>query len=164
MSGSANAALLTFDLVWESINGVESVGATGTITIDDSILPNAGFGDGAAALGIVAFEITVSPPVAAGIGTFTLADFSGGTEFTWNTDGAVLDLTTELVGQATDNGTWGGFGGFGDFNIFGTSAGAPVGTAPFQITTNLGLGEPLTLTSFAPSAASEEVPEPPLSR
>ena len=53
MSGSANAALLTFDLVWESADGVESVGATCTITIDDSILPHAGFGDGAAALGIV---------------------------------------------------------------------------------------------------------------
>ncbi len=87
----------------------------------------------------------------AGNGTFTLPDLF----FYYITTFDALDLDTEWVGQAqpSQGTTWGAPGSdgtAGDFGFFGVTPDAPTGTTPFQIATNGGLGDSLTLTSVTP--------------
>jgi hypothetical protein len=111
---------------------------------------------------ITALSLTVSG-AGAGNGTFGLSDFSSD-GFFWNTNGATLDLTKQLVGQPTAGGPWGTCfdGTCGDFNLFG-SGNAPFGINFFTLLTGGAPGEVgdhfrITLTSFAPVSAA--VPGP----
>ncbi len=106
---------------------------------------------------VVDFSMTVSS-AASGNGTFGLSDFDF---FMW-TSGATqespLDLSRELIGQATTGGPWGSdFSNAamtGDFNIFANLELNPFAPnsdgAAFRIATNGGTGDVLTLTSFRP--------------
>ena len=142
VSSAANATLIDFRLAWSGASFGNNATATGTITIDDAVLPNPSDGYinqvAPELLGITAFSITVSG-ASAGNGTWTLEDFdefSWGTS--WDTDFVALDLSQELVGQPTTNGVWGTsdlFGGCssescGGFNIFpiAPASGAPEGS------------------------------------
>jgi len=108
---------------------------------------------------ITALSLTVSG-AGSGNGTFGLNDFTSAGEFRWSTNGATLDLTTQLVGQSTPGGPWGTCfdGTCGDFNLFGSNP-APFGTGAFVLTTfNMGEQLNMRLTSFAPVSAA--VPGP----
>jgi hypothetical protein len=79
----------------------------------------------------------------------------------WDTNGATLDLNSQLVGQNTLGNPWGTSddGISGDFNLFASTVlGAPLGTNYFTLTTNNGTGDSMLLTSFSPKTAA--VPEP----
>lgn len=100
---------------------------------------------------VEALTLTVSNALI-GNGTFTLSDFGG---IIWNTNGAALDFTKELVGQPTFGGlgeNWGTVvsappGGFydgtveeptsygGDFNLFDPPECVPTGVAVFTLAT-----------------------------
>ncbi len=152
---AANADLISFDLDWSGESFGNDAIAVGSITLDDALLLNPGDNDLVSNPGyITSFSITVSGATS-GNGTWNLADFG---EILWQTDTA-LDLTQELVGQATSNDPWGtsqpGDTG-GDFNLFGGPADAPTGTWYFELTTNGFRGDQMLLTSFRPTA----VPEP----
>lgn len=155
--GHVNADFITFDAVWSDPTGGPAM-ATAEIVIDDSILPNPGFTDFNSPLadaGIVSLEMVVVDAIA-GNGSFSADDFGG---HVWDTFGAALDLSTELVGQPTGLDPWGtSSGGGGDFNLFANAgSGAPSGTFFFELTTNEGFGgSTLLLSSFAPRA----IPEP----
>jgi hypothetical protein len=101
---------------------------------------------------ITALSLTVSG-ASAGNGTFGLSDFSSSGLFFWNTNGATLDLTKQLVGQSTPGGPWGTCFDetCGDFNLIGSGT-APVGAAAFTLATNGDLisGQFMVLTSFNP--------------
>ena len=162
-TSSTQAELITFDLDWSGAAFGNSSTATGSITIDDAILPNpsnSGPGGNFANLGITSFTITVSG-AATGNGTFTEADFDAVAWNTGNSGDAILDLTTELVQQPTSIDPWGTSSGFGgDFNVFSAAgSGAPNGTFFFELTTNEGIGDRLLLTSFRPTGTDQ--PDPP---
>jgi len=120
---------------------------------------------------VVDFSVTVSG-AGSGNGTFRLSDFEF---FMWSTKAAGvwpddtpqelmaytatgLDLSLELVGQATSGGPWGSNHSAdalgGDFNLFadfGLNPFAPNSNgAAFQIATNGGAGDVLNLVSFRP--------------
>ena len=124
---------------------------------------------------VLDINVTVSGS-ASGDGTYTLVDFD---QIAFATGGATLDLTTELVGQATPNGTWGTpDGNNGDFNLFGVSqqqpppaqqatnyssiastqgvplAGPPAGVFYFTLGAAGGGGEQMILSSFHPFVAT----------
>lgn len=146
-AGRANAQIVTLDLQWSGASFGNSASATGTITIDESLMNNPGF---SVTTFVTDFSITVTG-ASAGNGTFTLADFSS---IFLNTGGGTLDFTQDLIGQPTPGLPWGP-GGAGDFNFFNSNALAPSGFVIFQIRPS-GSSDILQLTSFAPSA----VPEP----
>ena len=166
LAAPAQAAFLDFDLAWSGASFSNSATATGSITVDDTILPNPGITVGTpAAVGITAFEITIAGATS-GNGTFTLADYN---VFVFEVDGVTpLDLTQELVGQPLSAPflPWGAClttdcGDFNMLNTVGVGGSAPLGDDIFQIRTDLGRGERLQLTSFAPAAAGPTpVPEP----
>jgi len=155
VAGQVQAAVITFDLAWSGVSYGNSASAVGTISLDDSLLPN----PGSVLLQpltptVTALSITVSG-AASGNGTFNMSDFDA---WIWDTNGATLDLNSQLVGQNTLGNPW-GTPGLGDFNLFSfTVPGAPVGTSPFILTTNNGSGHSMLLTSFSPQTAG--VPEP----
>jgi hypothetical protein len=151
----ANATIISFDLTYSGAPFGNAATATGKISFDDSILPNAPGGHvnvSAATLGIVDFSITVSG-ASSGNGTFTLSDFQlvPGEENGWIWIlSAPLNLAAELVGQV----------GFLDFNWCASTLScgnptAPGGVNPFTIATNGESGDELVLTSMRPSAAPE---------
>ncbi|MDD2761181.1 MAG: hypothetical protein PHH11_12920, partial [Methylomonas sp.] len=129
--------------------------AHGVLTVDDALF-SASAADytwlfpGEA---IVDFTMTVSG-AASGNGLFQLSDFD---YFVWltRTDTGSLDLTEELVGQATLGGPWGSdFSSeatTGDFNIWASeNSGAPTIAGSLLIGTNEGAGDGLRLVSFRP--------------
>ena len=155
---AAWADLISFDLNWSGESLGYAAVATGSITLDDAILNNPGYND-SSTLGLITdFSITVSGATL-GNGTWDLAEFF----IIWDTDTA-LDLTRELVGQATSTDPWGTSrpgGTGGDFNIFyNFDTSAPVGSYFFEITTFAGEGDRLLLTSFRPSAVPMPMPIP----
>ena len=157
MAASAHAGLITFSVEWSGANFGNSAVATGTITLDDTLLPNPGdTGDWPGP--VTALQITVSG-ASSGNGTFGMADFDS---WTWQTNGGTLDLGTELVGQPTAEDPWGtsSIGDGGDFNFFNTGASpsAPNGVEYFWLATNGGVGDSMELTSMAPIMAP--IPEP----
>ena len=117
------ADFVTFDMVWEGING-SNASATGSLTIDTSILDIA-----AGATAVELFGISESPFIDFAItiedaqtnnGTFSFADghiYLG----IWDATGP-LDLGAELIGQAN----------FGLFDFWPTSTSLP-GNAPAGI-------------------------------
>jgi hypothetical protein len=139
----ASAELRTFDLEWSGVDYGNAAVATGTITIDDTLLNNPGFSADDFA---VDFSITVEGS-GSGDGSWGRSDFVSIFLFT----DAALDLSMELVGQPTLQNPWGTQDPAdtgGDFNIFASTGGAPSGTYFFQITTSS--GENMRLVSFRP--------------
>ncbi|MBI5761752.1 MAG: hypothetical protein HZA46_24845 [Planctomycetales bacterium] len=149
------APILSFDLDWSGASFGNGATATGTLNIDAALLSNPGFSLDSP---FSDFSITVSGATV-GNGTFT----SSGGDFAsifLDIPGAIaLDLTMELIGQATTFGPWGPTGGNGDFNFFSFGNPlAPTGVAPFTIETAAGLGggDLLVLTSFRPAVPTPE--------
>jgi hypothetical protein len=164
VAGQVQAAVITFDLAWSGVSFGNSASAVGTISLDDSLLPNPGRVDTLSPT-VTALSITVSG-AASGNGTFNMSDFDF---WYWDTNGATLDLNSQLVGQNTLGNPWGtpddgiigspDDGISGDFNLFAyTVLGAPRGTNYFTLTTNNGTGDSMLLTSFSPKTGA--VPEP----
>jgi hypothetical protein len=145
-----------------------SARATGSITFDDSTALDSGIigmGSGSA---ITSFVLTVSG-ASAGNGTFTSADYSDFAGLVNTATGFVglgqgLDLTRELVGQATAFTPWGTPqdrsssnsaswpNPSGDLGFARTSAGSGA-QAPFQeyfYTLETAGGQAMVLTSFTP--------------
>lgn len=149
----------TFDLTWSGASFSDTASATGQIVIDMSTIPNPGEQDTSSSLASWIESLTITVTGApGGNGTFTAADF---TNDYWNTAGATLDFSKNLVGQAIPaGGTWGNPNGSdGDFNVFANTAVAP--TAPsgfnfFTLAADSSSSDLMLLTSFAPAP----VPEP----
>ncbi|MFG0246475.1 MAG: hypothetical protein ACF8MF_10560 [Phycisphaerales bacterium JB052] len=122
-SSVAMADYVTFDMIWEGING-SNASATGSLTIDTSILDIAAGASAVSSFGVsgspfVDFMITIED-AQTNNGTYSVADghISLGI---WDATGP-LDLGTELIGQA----------GFEGFNFWPTSTSLP-GNAPAGI-------------------------------
>ncbi len=150
----------TFNLAWSGAPFGNTAMATGTITLDETLLGDPFNYAGAAGPGdpFIAVSITISG-AALGNGTFGSSSFS---YVALSSDGSVLNLTKQLVGQASGSGLWGEYdfnndNYSGDFNLFANGGLAPSGTSPFELTTDDGQGSRLQLTSFTVATA---VPEP----
>jgi len=150
----------TFDLAWSGAPFGNSAVATGTITMNPSVLTpgyndNSGFFFGANPF-VTALSITISG-ASSGNGTFTLSDFD---TVLIDEGGVNLNFNTQLVGQATAGSPWGTPNGAGgDFNLFnrtGVGGTAPDGSFNFTLRTDAGSEDPMLLTSFTPAG----VPEP----
>jgi hypothetical protein len=143
---SASATPITLNLTYSGASFGNGATGTGTITLDDALIPNPGLVANvpAATLGITAFSITISG-ASSGNGTFGLADV---TNWVWFST-QPLNLTQELVGQAH----------FHDFNWCSISflpctPPAPGGAIPFVIRTNAETGDQLLLTSMVPEPST----------
>ena len=159
-AGPVQAEIKTFDLAWSGASFGNNATATGRITIDDTVLPNPsrrlifGFEQ----FGVTSLTVTVSGAIS-GNGTFTLADFDDATWDSGDIGNATLDLTRELVGQATDGGPWGTQNGSaGEFTLFSFDGLAPSASGPFEIATARGSGDRLLLTNFTPTNSPPESP------
>ncbi len=158
VAGQVQAAVITFDLAWSGVSYGNSASAVGTISLEDSLLPNPGFFAGPLSPTVTALSITVSG-AAIGNGTFNMSDFDF---WVWDTNGATLDLSSQLVGQNTLGNPWGTPDAIsGGFNLYAiTVLGAPAGNTSFTLTTNNGNGDSMLLTSFSRQTAAAAVPEP----
>jgi hypothetical protein len=164
ISGARNAAAVNiqlFDLDWSgAAEFANTAVATGQIGLDLDLIPNPGtVGFSTLPPYVTSLTVTISG-ASSGNGTFGLADFSN---WYFDTGGATLDFSQELVGQSTPGGPWAGVTdpGAGDFNLFGATPGAPNGSWYFTLTTNNGQGDSMGLTSFRPADLEvEPVPEP----
>ena len=154
----------TFLVSWSGDSLGNTAAATGTITIDESLLNNPGLNSSSLFGGlpgnhfVTALDLTVSGS-GAGDGHFSLSDFQ---TVILDTHGGTLDLNASLLGQPTDGA---GFGtthdsSSGDFNLFNLGAGfnTPTGTNFFQLTTGGGSSDNMYLTQFTPGTY---VPPPP---
>src|SRR5262249_55004380 len=143
------ASTITFELNYSGASFGNSATAVGTISFDDTALPNVATAianASSADLGVTAFSITVSG-ASAGNGTFGLADV---TNWVWVLTDS-LNFSQNLVGQA----------GFEDFNWCASgfdpcTPPAPGGIDIFTISTNAETGDSLLLTSMQ----ALSVPEP----
>jgi hypothetical protein len=99
----ARAGSITYDLAFSGASFGDSAVGVGTVTIDTSLLNNPGSTDTASSPFVDAFSITISGATS-GNGAFGMADYSG---FFFDTNDAILNLSTQLIGQTTPNGTWG---------------------------------------------------------
>lgn len=132
-SVTINAAEQNFTLKYTGNSGGSILGSIG---IDDTYLLNPSLGYTLYNLPNNAFT-SLSLTVTGGLtDTFSLSDYN---EIYFNTDGATLDLSKELVGQITNNGTW---GTRGDFVLFGGSL------STCNLFVLCGGSEEYTLTSF----------------
>jgi hypothetical protein len=152
--GTARAAVYIFDITYSGATYGNTATAFGTITLEDP--PNPGISNDFSK--VISLTLTVSG-ASSGNGTFTKSDFIG---WSWATNGGTLDLDAELIGQSTDDLTWGtdNFeGGAGDFQLIAAQgSGAPNGTWLFQQTTSEGSGNLMVLTSMSPDSIA--APEP----
>ncbi len=177
LSAQIHAAPQRYDFVFTGDGNPAT--ATGYIVFETSLMPNPTVNsDNFIPLPdplVLDINVTVSGSTS-GDGTYTLVDFD---QIAFATDGATLDLTTELVGQVTPNGTWGTpDGSNGDFNLFGISqqqppplqaidyttlaatqggpiiVGPPTGVFYFTLAASGGGGEPMVLSSFHPFVAT----------
>lgn len=148
LAAKSQAALETFDISWSGASQGNSATATGTITLDTSLIDTSG--PYTSLTGVVtpatpwvtAFSMTVSnASTPAGDGTFGISDFdtSPGDIFIDLT--GPVDFSKDLEGQAN----------FADFNVFSnfSTLDAPLGFNNFLLAD--GSGDQLTLTSFAPA-------------
>jgi hypothetical protein len=114
--GLALAAPVTFVLEYSGAP-TNTARATGWITFEETLLPNPGdIKFDLPSPVVLDLQLTVTG-ASTGNGTYALDDFTG---VRWNTNGATLDLTTELIGQSTPESPWGTTydGDSGDFNLF----------------------------------------------
>lgn len=163
LSAAPSSATTIFNLAWSGARFGNSAQATGQITIDETQIPNPGSNGGPMPSWVTALTFTVTG-ASTGNGTFTLADFDG---LAWDTNGATLDLGTQLIGQPTMGAPWGTapLDAAGDFNLFASLVGAadnaPNGTWWFTLTTALGSGDQMYLTYFGvPGSPDPQIPEP----
>ncbi|PNW40950.1 UNVERIFIED_CONTAM: hypothetical protein BEN50_14620 [Euhalothece sp. KZN 001] len=145
----AAIAITTYNLEWDGTKFGNSASATGSITLDETTLPNPGGStDSLSGFGVTDLEVTVTG-ASSGNGTFDINDFS---TLNWNTDGNTLNLNQELIGQ-----------GLANFDLVAASgSGAPdtifPSPDPFQFTTNEGSGDIMVLQSVTPTNDSQAVP------
>ncbi len=153
VSPGVASAQSTYLLDWSGEIFNNGASATGAITFAEGFPTNPGADIYTPGVEILALDVTVSG-ASSGNGSFTMVDFAIAV---FDTAGATLDMTTELVGQPTPGGPWGIlglFGANGDFSLYGASPTAPTATFFFELSTNGGSGDKMGLTSFRP------VPEP----
>jgi len=158
----AQAVSSTYILEYSGANFGNSAQAHGTIKFDSSLLPNPSSGLTLLPLSDLAvthLSLTVSQ-AASGNGTFDLAGYE---QMTWDTGGATLDFSQELVGQATLNGAWAEWSSLGTMGEFGLWAAITAQTAPtaggwYSLVTDNDNGDRLSLTSFRPEAAPVPIP------
>lgn len=150
-AGSASAVVVPFIAEWAN----SASGATAVAYFDLDIADvNANYNPGSYLLSFAGsplsnFTITVAG-ASSGNGTWVQSDF--GTVYLVTT--LALNPLVEWVGQPQAVGTWGTNTNLThDFNIFASTAGGPIGTWYYELTTNEGLGETLFLTSFRPVPA-----------
>lgn len=152
------AALISLDVEWSGASFGNQATASGSITFDDSVLPQVGFQNSILlpSPNVTALSITISGS-SGGNGTFGMADFGS----IFFATPSALNLGTELIGQLLGNGcTFGtstgpcGNGLGGDFNLFGNGGGAPIGTYYFQLTTAGGDNMLVISMSAVPEPAS----------
>lgn len=148
--------IVPFDAEWSGSPFGNSATASAIIDIDVDLIPdyldNSGgnlLTDGA----VTSLTITVNG-ASTGDGTFTESDFYA---LDWGTGESVLDLTTQLVGQETFGGPWGGQCDYAcAFNLYANNASAPsYGSAAFVLQTADNTGDKLELTSLEPVGAPE---------
>jgi hypothetical protein len=141
----ALAAPITFKFTFA--NGPAT--AVGSITFESTLLVNPGVNDFFLPNpAVLALNVTVSG-ASAGNGSFGIGSFN---EVRFNTGGATLNLSSELVGQATPGGSWGTpTPCCGDFNLFGIAPPAPRGVFFFTLGANFGDAESMTLKSMTSS-------------
>lgn len=171
---AAGSSPQRFDFVFREKSG--SARATGYIVFDGSLLLNPGMNDIGLPDGrVLDLSVTVSGATS-GNGTFGLADFCG---VVFDTQGATLDFSRELVGQPTSGGPWASENvDVGDFNLFNCVMGrngadryspirgavpadsAPDGVIYFTLGADSGRANEMRLTSMvaAGSAVSQPVP------
>lgn len=153
----ADAASTLYRLEWSGASLSNTATAVGMMSIDLAVWPtNLMFNGTLADAGITDITLTITGATT-GNGVFQMADFN---TIIFDSRGVTLDMTRELVGQATGGDPFGtpGMGDGGDFNLFGAGTGDPTGTSPFTLAADGfdGMGENMVLTSFAPAV----VPEP----
>ena len=183
MLGIAQAAPVTYQFRFAAPQG--SAQALGTVTFESTLLPNPGVLDVPLPdPSVLALNVTLTGTTG-GDGTFTLADFNG---LVFDTGGATLDLSRQVVGQPTAGSPWGTpDSNGGDFNLFGggacqnmgaptsgrygthpaapsspTAAAPPVGVWYFTLGAACGTAEQMVLVSFAPAGAASATTAPAL--
>lgn len=152
----AHAAPVSFFVDWSGAEFLNTAVAHGVLTVADGDFLNNNPNEGPwlwPGSEILDFTLNVSGATS-GNGDFSLSDF---TTFTWDNAGAVFDLNSEFVGQATSGGPWGSVhnwsSGTGDFNVYAAeSSFAPTADMSFTLRTNNDLinGDKLNLVSFRP--------------
>jgi hypothetical protein len=150
VAGTAQAVPITFDFTFQDPNSTAQ--AVGFVTFEANLLPNpercdednSGFDLPDPA--VLALQVTVSGATS-GNGTFDLTDFGS---IAWCTNGARLNLCTEIVGQPTRDDPWGtpSGGDGGDFNLFGDTPQAPEGEWYFTLCADDGRAECMSLTTM----------------
>ncbi|WP_293907112.1 PEPxxWA-CTERM sorting domain-containing protein [Phenylobacterium sp.] len=169
----AQAALVTtivkLNVKWSGASFGNDARASGFITFDSNILPDASPGDIHLLPGSGVVDVGVDiTGASSGNGHFGLADFRG---FVFHSI-SPLDLTHELIGQLQTNGcAYGvstgecGDGAGGDFNLFAGSpdavaselgATAPNGTSFFELTTQGGFADHMLVTSMNVGSGAPE--------
>lgn len=148
----------TYNLAWSGAFLANDASASGQITLDLTTLmnPTPAGGVGIDIVNdIISLTVTVTG-AGAGNGVFTKSDLCAcspvGTFTLWNTNGATLDMHTDLRSQLIEQD--------GDFDLFFTPPG-PQGSDMLTLTTNALSGYPIEMTQFAPAVGkSAPVPEP----
>jgi len=171
MPSTAQAADITFKITWSGSYFFNTASAVGYFTIDTAALPNPGNTPSSFSVPNISIDNPTDPvfntksPITSliksltltvtgsglGDGTYTLDDYPGGGVI-WNTNGANLDFSKELVGQSTQGLPWGtivsappgtsystsyknpaNYGG--DFNIFDPPSCVPTSVETFVLAT-----------------------------
>lgn len=146
----------TFNLAWSGASFGNAASATGSITLDETLVGKGTDEFSVPSAAITGLSVTVTG-AGPGNGTFGIADFG---EVVMYINGGSFDFTKQLVGQTASGGGWGTNSSAGDFNLFfnGVAANAPDGYNVFDLAAD---GDnsayQMQLTSFAPVTA---VPEP----
>lgn len=148
---STLAAISSFQLDWSGAQFGNQAEAHALLSVDDTLFPNnSGLVWLTPGVEVTSFKLTVSGATT-GNGNFDLTDYAA---FIWDTTGATLDLTQELIGQTITGGNnWGtGYDTGGDFSLItNESSSAPAGDGwYFKLATANGIGDTLKLTSFRP--------------
>ncbi|HSQ81636.1 MAG TPA: hypothetical protein VLU54_10975 [Casimicrobiaceae bacterium] len=152
VAGRAQAAPVTFNFQY----AVGGATATGHVTFESTLLPNPGvLNVPLPNPAVLDLQVTVSGATA-GNGTYGLGSFTG---IVFDTGGATLDFSTQLVGQPTLTSNWGtpNGGPGGDFNLFG-AAPAPRGVYFFTLGANGGAADPMVLVSMTQAGGATPVP------
>jgi hypothetical protein len=171
MPSAAQAADITFKITWSGSYFFNTASAVGEFIIDSAALPNPGNTPSSFTVPNISIDNPTDPtfnaisPITSlikslkltvagsglGDGDYTLADYPDGGVI-WNTNGANLDFSKELIGQSTQGLPWGtivsappgtaystsyknpsNYGG--DFNIFDPPGCVPTGVETFVLAT-----------------------------
>jgi hypothetical protein len=143
---SSVAAPITFNFTYAGGGAT----ATGFITFESTLLANPGTNDFTLPNpAVLALQVKVSDATA-GNGTYRIEAFG---RVVFDTKGATLNLSQNLVGQSTSGGPWGTPSGCcGDFNLFPQLIGAPRGVSFFTLGANQGVANLMTLSQMTPAS------------